>query len=209
MLKWILRLFKNNNTDSVNKTEPSNSGNSPSRSESSIKKIALIVGHGNGDSGAMGWNRFAEFDYNSIVAEEIANSETGKEVKVFYRGSSGIVGVAMKAVAYSPDLSMELHLNAFNGKAVGCEVLCLSGDEQSSSIGRSFASSFTQKFNRKLRREKGINWITKADRGYSSLKAVSSIKHSILVEPFFIDTKEEWIEPITYAEFLKEWIKSL
>lgn len=199
-MNWFKKIFKKKESTSI-----------PAKSQAvgSIKKIALIVGHGNGDSGAMGWNRFAEFVYNSTVAEEIASSEIGKEIKVFYRGSSGIVGVAMKAVAHNPDLSIELHLNAFNGKAVGCEVLCLDGDEQSAIVGRSFANAFTQKFNRKLRREKGINWITSSDRGYSSLKAVSPIKHSILVEPFFIDTKEEWIEPIAYAEFLKEWIRSL
>jgi len=195
LFKWLSYIFKAKEmNDEINKP---------------IKKVAIIVGHGNGDSGAIGWNRFAEFDYNVMVAEEIADSDLGKEVKVFYRGSSGIAGVAMKAVAYNPDLSIELHLNAFNGKATGCEVLCLDGDEQSAIVGRSFANAFTQKFNRKLRREKGINWITGADRGHSSLKAVSPIRHSILVEPFFIDTKEEWIEPMTYCNFLKEWIKEL
>ncbi len=202
---WFKNLFKKKIIAPVKSEEqkpiPSSSGE--------IKKIALIVGHGNGDPGAMGWNDMSEFNYNSFVADEIQRANTGKEIKVFYRGSTGIVGVAAKAVAWGPDLTIELHLNAFNGVANGCEVLVLDGDRVSAKVGEKFAKAFTEKFKRKLRGDLGIKWITSKDRGYTSIKAVSSIKQSILIEPFFIDNKAEWIDPLTYTNFLIGWIKDL
>lgn len=173
-----------------------------------IKKIAIIVGHGNGDSGAIGWNNVEEFDYNKQVAELVKN-KTSKEIEVFYRSSTGIVGVAAKAVLSRPDMSIELHLNAYNGKAVGCEVLCLQGDTASGEVAKLFAKKFTQKFQRTLRRDNGVNWISSSDRGGTSLRAVAPIKYSILVEPFFIDTPSEWIHPGVYADFLIDYINAL
>lgn len=210
-LKWIVSLFNKSETPTSSKPieqKPVETKPLPSLGVG-IKKIAVIVGHGNGDSGAMGWNGMSEFNYNSFVAEMIEQSDTGKEIRVFYRGSSGIVGVAAKAIAWNPDMTLELHLNAYNGKAFGCEVLCLKSDSKSAEIGRSFAANFTTAFNRKMRGEFGIKWIGSSDRGYTSLKAVSSAKYSILVEPFFIDSKDEWIEPSNYADFLIKWIKQL
>lgn len=174
-----------------------------------IRKVAIIIGHGNGDSGAMGFNGMSEFNYNSFVAEEVANAKIDKEVKLFYRGSSGILGVAAKAVAWNPDLTLELHCNAFNGTAKGTEVLCLKGDEKSGVVAKSFALAFTKRFSRVLRRDQGINWIDSGDRGAASLKAVSLTKYSILVEPFFLDTPSEWVEPMNYAKFLIEWLNEL
>lgn len=174
-----------------------------------IKKVALIVGHGNGDSGAMGWNGVSEFDYNASVASAIEMSLTEKEVKVFFRGSSGIAGVAKQAVKWGADIVIELHLNAFNSKAKGCEVLCLEGDLLSGEKAKSFAKLFCEKFNRVKRRDAGVNWISSSDRGGLSLRSLSSTSYAILVEPFFIDNKEEWIDPKEYASFLKEWIKGL
>lgn len=174
---------------------------------SGIKKIAVIVGHGNGDSGALGWNGVEEFRFNSEVAEAIKD-RTNKQIQVFYRTSSGIKGVATRAMAWNPDMTLELHLNAFNGKAKGCEVLTLK-DKASVDIGKSFSSTFCKKFNRILRDEDGVVELEKKDRGYFSLKCLDDPAPSILVEPFFIDNKEEWIEPKDYAEFLIGWINEL
>jgi N-acetylmuramoyl-L-alanine amidase len=176
---------------------------------STIKKIALIVGHGNGDSGAMGWNGMSEFNFNQFVADEIENRDLGKEIRVFYRGPSGITGVSAKAVMWRPDLTIELHLNAFNGKAKGCEVLCLKGDLDSETIAKDFSHKFTTHFKRVLRGKDGIKWISKNDRGGLNLRSLATIKQRILIEPFFIDNPEEWISPMIYADFLSDWIKEL
>ena len=211
MWNWLKRLFvkKSTRKDSVGAEIPEQ----PKMEEVESfpkKKIAIIVGHGpkGKDGGANTWNGSNEFAYNSLVAEYV-KSKSKHLVKVFYRGSTGIVGVAMEAVAWKPDCSIELHLNSFNGKAKGCEVLCLEGDNQSAILGRSFASEFTQKFDRVLRGEQGVKWLGSRDRGAASLKALSPIKQSILIEPFFCDNKEEWIETSKYSEFLVEWIDGL
>lgn len=177
---------------------------------SEIQKIAIIVGHGHGDSGAESWDKKTnEFEYNSIVASALALYPHSKQVKIFWRGSAGIMGVAAQVVLWKPDLSIELHLNSFNGEAKGCEVLCLKGDIESGKIGKDFAKKFTEKFNRTLRRDQGINWISSGDRGATSLRAVSPIKRSILIEPFFIDNKNEWIKPSDLAKHLGEWMRSI
>lgn len=106
-------------------------------------------------------------------------------------------------------MTIELHLNSYNKKAVGCEVLVLDKDIQSSITAKSFASAFAKKFNRVKRGEGGVKWIKAGDRGYGNLNSVSIAKSSMLVEPFFCDNPEEWIEPVTYAEFLIEWIGEL
>lgn len=192
-LKWIFRKKETTvkNESSVN-----------------IKKVAIIIGHGNGDSGAMGWNGMSEFNYNSFVADEISRANTGKEVKLFHRGSTGIAGVAAKAMAWGGDITIEMHLNAFNGKAKGCCVLTLK-DQVSIDIGRKFSKSFCEKFNRIMRDGDGVVELSRGDRGHFSLACVNDPAPSILIESFFIDNKDEWIEMIDYANFLIEWIKGL
>jgi N-acetylmuramoyl-L-alanine amidase len=210
-LMWLLGLFKADTQKPVVTIPNSPEAPDSSNTKSEIKKVALIVGHGNGDPGAQSKNKkINEFDYNSEVAKYVSESKDhGKIVKVFYRGKSGIVGVALEAVAWGADLSVELHLNSFNSIAQGCEVLVLKGDNASAEIGRSFAKSFTETFKRMLRREKGINWISGSDRGGASLKAVSPIKRSILVEPLFVDNDAEYLEPKRYADWFIGWLKSI
>lgn len=170
-------------------------------------KIALIIGHGNGDSGAMGFNGMSEFNYNSFVAEEVAKSL--KQVELFYRGDEGIAGVGHLVEAFQPDISIELHLNAFNGKSEGCEVLCLVSDGKAAELGRNFAEAFCKKFRRRVRADFGVKWIDKKDRGYFNLHSVESVPKNILVEPFFVDNQNEWIEPNDYINFLIKWIGAL
>jgi len=172
------------------------------------KKIAIVVGHGNGDGGANTWNGSNEFNYNSFVAEEVKR-KTKHLVKNFYRGKSGIVGVALEAVAWNPDISIELHLNSYNGKAKGCEVLVLQGDKKSAELAREFAWQFTSKFGRVLRGDQGVKWLSSGDRGAASLKAVAPINQSILIEPFFCDNPDEWIPADKYARFLVEFLDGI
>lgn len=172
------------------------------------KKIALIIGHGNGDGGANTWNGSNEFNYNSFVAEAVKR-KSKHLVKTFYRGDSGIIGVALSAVSWRPDVCIELHLNSYNGKAKGCEVLVLKGDKKSAELAREFAWKFTSKFGRVLRGDQGVKWLSSGDRGAASLKAVAPIDRSILIEPFFCDNKEDWLEPEKLEAFLIEFIDGL
>lgn len=181
----------------------------PTSSPSKFKKIALIIGHGYGDSGAIGWNKMEEHDYNKKVAYIVQEAIKDREIRLFWRGKTGITGVNGAVRAWDDDLSIELHLNSYNGKAFGCEVLTLKGDKVSVEMGRFFAREFCKKFNRTIRNEDGVKELSSSDRGHYSLALVNDPPPSILVEPFFIDNKNEWIEPETYAAFLIEWIKKI
>lgn len=174
-----------------------------------IDRISIIVGHGNGDPGATCFNSMSEHMYNDLVASLVKEQIKGKEVRIFKRSSTGIAGVGLLASAWGPDLTIELHLNAYNGKAAGCEVLVLHNDNSSAEMAKSFASAFTKKFDRIARGEAGVKWIRPGDRGYGNLKAVALSKYGILVEPFFCDNEAEWIEHVTYSKFLIQWLQEL
>jgi len=181
--------------------------NNPSSSESKIKNVAIIIGHGAGDSGAVG-NGTNEFAYNSKVAQLVLESkEHGKNIKLFWRDSRGISGVNGDVKKYNDDLSIELHLNSYNGSAKGCEVLTLAKDEVSIKIARDFSDKFCAKFNRIKRDGDGVKELNPKDRGHYSLLSVNDPPPSILVEPFFIDNTNEFIQPEVYAKFIIEWLK--
>lgn len=229
MWNWIKNLFKKKEEpkkpvdikpsvpnvpetpDSSNSSEtPSSSDLGPSVSSRNIKKIAIIIGHGHGDSGAAGkWStpNKIEYEYNKNVAEHLKKTVKSKEIRLFYRGATGITGVNTQVRLWDDDLSLELHCNSFNGKAHGCEILALSGDKESIKIGQDIAQDFCKRFNRKLRDGDGVKELKKNDRGHYSLALVDDGYPSILLEPFFIDNPSEWIDPIVYAEFLREWIE--
>jgi N-acetylmuramoyl-L-alanine amidase len=193
-------------TPPIKNEEPATTGTA---SKYGIKKIALIIGHGHGDPGAPGFNRMMEFDYNSKVARILEQKIKGKEIKLFWRGASGITGVNTSARLWDDDLSIELHCNSYNGKAKGCEVLTLKADKVSIKVGQDFAKAFCSKFGRVMRDGDGVKELSSSDRGHYSLALVNDPPPSILLEPFFIDNPDEWIDPEVYAQFLIDWISTL
>lgn len=168
-------------------------------------KIAILVGHGAGDPGASCFNGMAEHDYNKKVAGIIKAKMPN--VTVYFKHSMGWAPVYAQLAVSRPDVCIELHLNAYNGKAFGCEVLITS--EVSRSLGEKFAAMFCLKFGRTMRGQKGIKWLKSGDRGFGNVYGASKVaKKAILVEPFFCDNKNEWIEPEAYAEFLVEFLSA-
>lgn len=231
LFNWIISLFKtkepskseappkpnpsetpssSNSSTTSNSSKPIESDLGPSVASRKIKKIAIIIGHGHGDPGALSkWNSpiKEEYDYNKIVAEHLKKTVKSKEIKLFYRGATGITGVNTQVRLWDDDLSLELHCNSFNGVAHGCEILALSNDKESIKIGQDIAKDFCKRFSRKLRDGDGVKELKKNDRGHYSLALVDDGYPSILLESFFIDNPSEWIDPIVYAEFLREWIE--
>lgn len=171
------------------------------------KKIAILVGHGAGDSGAICFNGLAEHEYNKRVSQIL--QAKFPNLQVYFKSSSGgWAPVYAKLALYRPDLSVELHLNAYNGKAFGCEVLIT--NEVSRSVAEQFASMFCKKFNRTMRGAKGVKWLGRGDRGFGNVYSANKVsKKSILVEPFFCDNKNEWIPVEEYSETLVEFLKSV
>ena len=169
-------------------------------------KIALVRGHGGNDSGATG-NGTSEVQYNTFVMDYIA-SKTTRNLKCFKANSS--IDAVLNSRSFAPDVTIQLHLNAFDGSAKGCEVLVIEGDTKSYPVAEKFAKDFTTQFNRTLRRAgtKGKKILSSGDRGAGSLYATKKgIK--ILVEPFFIDSKSDFLSKEEYAEFLLNFTEKL
>ena len=139
---------------------------------------------------------------------DYVSKKTRRNVKSFYGKKS--LDTVYKAVSWVPDVSIQLHLNSFNGTANGCEVLVLSGDTRSYALAEKFAKEFTQEFGRTLRRPevKGKKILSSVDRGAASLRAApKGVK--ILVEPFFIDNKNDFVSKEEYAKFLTKFVDNI
>ncbi len=209
IIAMLRKLFKKNNTPSVPKTEPPKiEPETSSLPKVNSKKIAIIIGHGHGDSGAESWDeKRNEFEYSSIVANYLFNNVKNHEIRLFWRDYRGISGVNSDVGRWDDDLSIELHCNsADSSSANGCEILCLGSDKEAIKLGQDLATKFCKHFNRKIRDTDGVKELKRSDRGHYSLALVDDGKPSILVEPFFISNPNEWIEPLVYAEFLADWI---
>lgn len=209
-LKWLSDLFSSPSkpTEPVIVEAPKKEEQAP-KLPSGRKKIAILVGHGAGDSGAIFWNKYQEHLYNKATGEIVVKEVKNHDVRLFFKSKGGWGPTYAQIALWNPDISIEMHCNAASGTAVGCEVLITS--ESARSLGESFASAFCQKFNRKMRGAKGIKWLRSAkNRGFGNVYAASKIaKKAILVEPFFCDNKDEHVEISAYASFMVEFIEGL
>ena len=170
------------------------------------KSIAVCLGHSftGSDKGAYG-NGTNEVEYNSWVMDYVQLQ--GLPNVSFHKGRNSVTA-ALSAVG--ADIIIQLHLNAYNGSAKGCEVLVVDGDTKSYPIAEKFSKEFTERFDRVMRRsyDQGKKLLSSSDRGVSSLVACGDCE-KILVEPFFIDNSSDFVAKEEYAEFLIEFIKGL
>lgn len=178
-------------------------------------KIAIIEGHGDKsknsiDTGSTHWNGMTELDYTRKCTALLEQKKDliKHEIKIFQQYPS-VSECAKKVLAYKPDMSIELHTNAYNGKAKGCQVNVLSNDKPSFKLAKQFSDMFTKKYNRVLRDGDGVLEAGRNERGIFNLAVVEPLPASILVEPFFGDNKDEWLSPEEYVNFLIEYFNSL
>jgi len=208
LLKWIISLFSKKEKEVVIIEEPVKKPIEivPPSIPSGIKKLALLCGHGAGDSGAICFNKIEEHEYSKKVISLIKDKFPHLEVRTYFKEKTyGWTRVHAQLALFRPDISLELHLNAASGSAIGFEFLIT--NEASRKFGEQMAASFGAKFGRKIRREKGINFLKSGDRGFLNVYSASKFsKISGIVEPFFCDNKAEWIEPEELAKFYVEFI---
>lgn len=220
MFSWLKKLFKKKTVEAP-KAEPTPQVEKPSTGNKI--KIALLPGHGAGDSGATGKRRdlvkvdegifttkevsFNEHDYVAEVCELVAKKLPN--VGVFYKSKTGGWATTyLKVIPLNPDFIFEVHLNAFNGQAKGCEVLIT--QEKTRRLAESFSKAFTEKFDRVLRATKGVKKLESGDRGSSNVKGISAIApYAMLTEAFFCDNPNEYVTPEEYAEFFADWLSKL
>ena len=93
-----------------------------------MKKLGIIVGHTAKASGAVNYKGESEYYWNARIAYKmkkiILEKYIGVTPRVFARDVGGMSGVADEMVKdFLPDLSIELHFNAYHKPAYGCEIL--------------------------------------------------------------------------------------
>lgn len=191
----------------------------PAPTPAPVKKklrVAFIEGHGdldkkgNIDTGSTHYNKKTELDYTRQCTKLISEWEPleNVEVKCFIQYPS-VKTCADKVIKWGADISIELHTNAFNQKAKGCQVNVLSNDPESLKIARKFSEMFCAKFNRVKRDTDGVVEMGRQERGIYNLSVVEPLKVAILVEPFFGDNKNDYVSVEEYVAFLKDFIESL
>lgn len=175
-------------------------------------KVAIVIGHNSRGQGK--FSKFlnaTEYEYNTRVAN-IIKDELGKDATVFNRRQNNgynaeITELAKRVNSQHFDLAIELHFNAFNEKANGCEALYF----HKSLIGKEYAASFCKAIHDEYgainRGAKFLN--SESQNGYGFLQKMKA--PALILEPFFGDhpEAEKFINVHRYACVIVEWIKTL
>lgn len=160
-----------------------------------IGRLYVAPGHNDG-TGATSFDGLDEWRTSKLVAEAMKRlgPEYGLEVMIGIRDRSKGYGDAMrlhglKSLRFKADLAIEIHRNAFNGRAIGVETIVVS--DSGSIAGRILTAA-------SLRQYPGL--IVRGDQGLRNRKAGGNgagwcKAHkcpAILVEPCFFDNRDDW-----------------
>ena len=161
-----------------------------------MSKVAICVGHSrDGDKGAKSINETSEWDYNQVVAEELAGILTRSKIEAqvfdYYAGNNYVDSMSWLAKeinAYGSSCAIELHFNSATSDADGYEYLYW----HSSTSGKRLAECFhtahqAMSFNQKSR---GIK--TKNDTSRGALFLRKPLCPCVICEPFFGSSEKEW-----------------
>ena len=144
-----------------------------------------------------------EYFYAMDVIDELA-SKLG--VTKATRDEGGLKGAFSWLNIEGCNASIEPHLNAFNTKAEGYEVLILDGDSTSEVYAKELLALFGEMFPKRVNR--GIKRIKAGGRGFSNLMAAKEkgMKVALLTELFFIDNPKEFISRGDMVEFFNRFL---
>lgn len=104
--------------------------------------------------------------------------------------------------------SIEPHLNAFNTKAEGFEVLVIDGDLKSEFIARKVLTMFSKRYPNRVNR--GIKKVRAGQNGFKNLEVArkNGMEVALLTEMFFIDNEKEYMGTAEMAGFFIDFINS-
>jgi len=171
------------------------------------KKVALVVGHRKRKPGAYGNAGLSEFQYNSILVNDIFSSLLGSDdvdVRIFYRDDKpGGYGEKMKRLhkridAWGADFSISFHFNA-------CDKTWVNGHEilYCSNAGRRAAKILDKHFDKNLNnRDRNIKRRKKNQRGGGFLCRGRSV--CVISEPFFASHQDKFVRGTDGYEVLKK-----
>lgn len=177
-----------------------------------MKKLAVVIGHNPVQKGAHTICPLccSEFEFNTKVAKIMkAIAEANSiDVEIFFRQYYGVYKnelgrrtsnlrkeikkVYSKVNEWNPDLSIELHFNAYRPNVSGTETLS-SGSPNSMLYAQLMQSQMVKLFDRntKNKGDRGVKIRNSENRGRGYLSLVSSRCPAILVEPFFGSNTED------------------
>jgi len=170
-------------------------------------KIALVIGHNGKRQGAYGSKGISEWQFNSVLIEEILNQVNTKAcIKVFKR-SAALSGYTKEMIAlhkeldeWGSDITISFHFNAaLNENVNGNEVLYMSTG------GKRVAEIFNVKFSEYLPNNKrGVKRLYTGDRGYGFVGRGQS--KCVILEPFFASHQHQYVEGGIYRDRLVDAI---
>lgn len=159
-------------------------------------KLGVIVGHTMAMPGAKmpkDLGGFTEYAFNQDVAIEMKEYIKRKypmvEMKIIFRDDIGIVGAYKVARESLCDCVIELHFNAFDGKAIGTSTLC-TPDISDMAFAKTVHQAMCKLFNRMGKEDRGVKSISKATRGGGNVHGFPG-GVNCLVEPVFGDSHSD------------------
>jgi len=159
--------------------------------------VGICIGHSRrGDKGAENFFKTtSEWDYNNKVAVGLKKElkSIGIESKIYpvYKASgyTGAMGfIKRKLREDGATLALELHFNAYNGKARGCETLYTTNHPESKILATCIQESVLNGF---YTVNRGIKQLRRNKRGW--LFVNNWTIPAVLCEPFFGDNKHDWL----------------
>lgn len=153
-------------------------------------KIAFVIGHHKLSKGAFS-KYLNKYEYDLYKGFECELSKYGD---VFYHNSL-IPSYTARQKAMSKrtkqyDLVFELHFNAANGLANGCEALYYFENKKTKHIARNFCKEYTRLTGTKNRGEKAL--YNKNQRGFGFVFHQKT--DAIILEPFFGDNHSDCLK---------------
>lgn len=211
IIELISSLF-NKNTQAL-PVEPKRE--TPDIEELPILRLGVIVGHTASSPGAYSLHGVSEYAYNKMILHEMISYSTSARfgmndimVIPIYRDLVGIAGAYKKAEEHKCDAVIELHFNAYNGRAVGTETLCtsnLNDLEFANLVHKAVCNVFER-----AGLSRGVKAIPRSGRGGENVHSFPG-GVNCLVEPFFgdneIDVKLSEIKRKEYAKSLVDATK--
>lgn len=153
-------------------------------------KVAIVVGHEESKQGAVNKSSgMTEFQFNQDLAcriHQILYSVKGIKSFVVFR-DNGYEQLPYDVNRTGCDIAIELHCNAFNEKAKGCETLYWGNSKKGKLLASSIQDAIITGY--KPLADRGLKPKSNGDRGAYFLQKTAM--PSVILEPFFIDNDLE------------------
>jgi len=153
------------------------------------RKVAIIIGHREGNEGAVNYLGESEYSFNTRIAGKMEGLFHRVNAFAFSRERNESMSLLAEEIAeFNPALSIELHFNSFSQPVKGAVTEALihhNSSIQTLVLSKIFLQEMQNEFKFGIR---GALRVNQGDRGYINLNhlaVANSNIASILVEPVF------------------------